>query len=197
MADRSLYRVLTALVVGAVSAALVAGCSSNSSAPESRPEVPPSVAANAAKPTEVHIPSLDVNAHIIDLGLTDKGQVEVPPDAKDAGWYIYSPLPGRPGPSVIAAHVNWKGVDGPFAHLDRLKPGDKVTVDAENGASATFEVTHKDRIPKDQFNEKLVYGDPDGPEMGPELRLVTCGGSFDPAAHSYRDNIIVSAKLVA
>jgi hypothetical protein len=112
MAARSLHHVLTALVVGAVSAALVAGCSSNSSAPESRPEVPPSVAANASKPTEVHIPSLNVDAHIIDLGVDSKGKMEVPPDAKDAGWFTYSPLPlreaggvrrGRPDGRILPA----------------------------------------------------------------------------------------------
>jgi LPXTG-site transpeptidase (sortase) family protein len=146
----------------------------------------------------VRIPALDVEAHIIDLGLDRQGthsrSLRTPRTL--AGTY-YSPLPGRPGPSVIAAHVNWKGVDGPFAHLDQLKPGDKVVIDAENGAEATFEVTHLDTIPKDQFNEKLVYGDPDGPEMGPQLRLVTCGGDFDQSAHSYRSNVIASAKLTA
>ena len=28
-----------------------------------------------------------------------------------------------------------------------------------------------------------------------ELRLITCGGSFNAAAHSYVDNIVVYAKL--
>jgi hypothetical protein len=35
-----------------------------------------------------------------------------------------------------------------------------------------------------------------GPTNDPELRLLTCGGTFDHAAHSYVDNVIVYAKLV-
>jgi hypothetical protein len=30
----------------------------------------------------------------------------------------------------------------------------------------------------------------------PALRLITCGGSFDQTAHSYRDNIVVFADLL-
>ena len=33
------------------------------------------------------------------------------------------------------------------------------------------------------------------PTLTPRLRLVTCGGSFDPVAHSYRSNVIVFARL--
>ena len=33
------------------------------------------------------------------------------------------------------------------------------------------------------------------PTLTPRLRLVTCGGAFDPVAHSYRSNVIVFAKL--
>jgi hypothetical protein len=31
----------------------------------------------------------------------------------------------------------------------------------------------------------------------PELRLITCGGAFDTATRSYRDNVVVYARLVA
>jgi hypothetical protein len=34
-----------------------------------------------------------------------------------------------------------------------------------------------------------------GPSSQRELRLITCGGSFDKASGNYVDNIIVSAVL--
>lgn len=37
----------------------------------------------------------------------------------------------------------------------------------------------------------------DGDLDHPGLRLITCGGPFDHAAHSYQDNVIVFADLVA
>jgi hypothetical protein len=46
-----------------------------------------------------------------------------------------------------------------------------------------------DQISKARFPTEEVYGT----TAGPELRLITCGGRFDRAAHSYVDNIIVYA----
>ncbi len=48
------------------------------------------------------------------------------------------------------------------------------------------------QVPKDAFPTERVYGDID--HAG--LRLITCGGSFDRAARSYRDNVVVYAGLV-
>ena len=45
--------------------------------------------------------------------------------------------------------------------------------------------------PKDQFPTAAVYG----PTPVPELRLITCTGEFDRAAHSYLDNLVVTARL--
>ena len=33
------------------------------------------------------------------------------------------------------------------------------------------------------------------PTADPQLRLITCGGSFDRSVRSYRDNIVVYASL--
>ena len=53
-------------------------------------------------------------------------------------------------------------------------------------------VTKVDKVSKSAFPTEAVYG----PTSDPELRLLTCGGAFDQAAHSYVDNVIVYAKLV-
>jgi hypothetical protein len=42
---------------------------------------------------------------------------------------------------------------------------------------------------KDAFPTALVYG----PAPGSVLRLVTCGGEFDPRRRHYRDNVVVTA----
>ena len=48
-----------------------------------------------------------------------------------------------------------------------------------------------ERWPKDQFPTDLVcHG-----AQGSELRLITCGGTFDDEVHGHRDNIIVFASL--
>lgn len=181
-------RLLLSLLIGGALA--FAGCASPAGDPAPAAGPAPTFSP-PARPGAIHIPSLGVTSNVIDLGLQSNGEMEVPPDAKDTGWYTQSPIPGQPGPAVLAAHVNWKGEDGPFARLHELKPGDEITVESVDGAKATFVVDRVETHSKDAFPSEAVYGDTEGPE----LRLVTCGGAFNPSEHSYESNVIVWAKL--
>jgi hypothetical protein len=64
-----------------------------------------------------------------------------------------------------------------------------VLVHRVDGTTARFTVTAVDRYPKDRFPTGAVYG----PTPRAELRLVTCGGDFDPHRGSYTDNVVVTA----
>ena len=55
-----------------------------------------------------------------------------------------------------------------------------------------FTVTRVARYAKGAFPTAEVYG----PTPDAELRLITCGGAFDRAARSYRDNLVVYAALL-
>ncbi len=62
-----------------------------------------------------------------------------------------------------------------------------------DGTLAVFEVTAGADVPKDAFPTAAVYGAvPD-----PELRLITCGGTFDYSTRSYLSNTVVYAKEVS
>jgi hypothetical protein len=60
-----------------------------------------------------------------------------------------------------------------------------------DGSRARFAVRRVEQFPKTRFPTDAVYY----PTLIPMLRLVTCGGSFDPVARSYRSNVIVFATL--
>jgi hypothetical protein len=60
------------------------------------------------------------------------------------------------------------------------------------GNWVTFRVLATRRYPKDEFPTDEVYG----PTPNAQLRLITCGGTFDRARGSYVDNIVVYAVLV-
>lgn len=140
----------------------------------------------------MRIPAIGVDASLMDLGLRADGTMEVPPDGIRAGWYTGAPVPGEPGPAVIAGHVDWGGHPGVFSRLVALQPDDRVVVSREDGTTAEFRVTRVERFPKNDFPTELVYGD-----IGHAgLRLITCGGSFDRRARSYDDNVIAFAELV-
>ena len=117
------------------------------------------------------------------------GSVAVPDRPDIAGWYRGGPRPGQPGPAVILGHVDSRNGPGVFLHVARLTAGAAIHVDRADGSTASFHVIAVVRVPKASFPTELVYA----PTLQPTLRLVTCGGSFDHARRSYRDNVIVFA----
>ncbi|MBS2539756.1 class F sortase [Catenulispora sp. NF23] len=143
-------------------------------------------------PVRLQIPGIGVDTPVISLGLASDGTVQVPPIQADspAGWYRGSPTPGQTGPSVILGHVTvGKFGDGVFLRLAKLRPGDRVTVGLQDGASADFTVDSVQTVSKDHFPTQQVYGNVNRPE----LRLITCGGPRTD--DGYLDNVVVFASL--
>jgi len=147
-----------------------------------------------SEPTEVRIPKIGAVSSLVPLGLNPDETVEVPPveQPMQAGWYRLARTPGEAGPAVLLGHVDGNRQPGIFFRLKELVVGDEVVVSRKDGTTAKFRVHKKEQVAKDSFPAEAVYGDTDVPE----LRLITCGGSFDQAAHSYRDNVVVYATLV-
>ena len=147
---------------------------------------------NSVEPERIVIDSIGVDADIIDLGYEDNGEIEVPSDFSQTGWFTDSPRPGRVGSSVIAGHVDSR--DGPavFFRLTELEVGDEIEIHGEDGDVVTFRVTRREQHAKSAFPAEEVHRS----TGKPELKLVTCGGVFDADERSYRDNIIVSAERV-
>ena len=149
-----------------------------------------SIAASA--PTRLQIPAIGVDSGLMELGLAPDRSLQVPPSGFPAGWYTGAPTPGQLGPAIIAGHVDWGGEPGVFFDLHKLTAGDAIAVRRADGSTAQFRVEHVERFAKDAFPTELVYADLD--HAG--LRLITCGGDFDRQARSYKDNIVVFARLV-
>jgi len=148
---------------------------------------------SASTPVRVQIPSIGVDSELMDLGLQDDGTMQVPAEGFPAGWFTEAPTPGELGPAVLAGHVDWGGSPGVFSELRDVVVGDEITVLREDSSTAVFRVVEVGQYPKDAFPTAAVYGDLD--HAG--LRVITCGGDFDHAAHSYLDNTVVFADLVA
>lgn len=147
---------------------------------------------DGAAPWGVWIPSLGVAASLAPLGLDDAGALEVPDHPDVAGWYAGGPRPGEVGPTVVAGHVDSRTGPAVFSRLSELRQGDVAHLVYRDGFVVTYRVGAVHRHDKDDFPTGRVYGDTDAPT----LRLITCGGSFDRRAGSYRDNVIVYADLV-
>jgi hypothetical protein len=137
----------------------------------------------------VRLPSLGVGSALVDLDVGADGVLVPPADPDVAGWYRRGAVPGEQGPTVIAGHVDSRTGPAVFFRLDELAPGDPVEVSRSDGTSFDYRVVSVESHPKDAFPTALVYG----PAPGSVLRLVTCGGEFDPGRRHYRDNIVVTA----
>lgn len=145
----------------------------------------------AAVPVRLTIPSIGVSSSLVRLGIAGDGTLEVPTDFQRAGWLRAGPAPGERGPAVIAGHVDSKAGPAVFARLGELRPGAEVDVRRADGRTVRFTVDGSEQVAKKRFPTDDVYG----PVPGPVLRLITCGGSFDPASGHYRDNIVVFASV--
>ena len=140
-------------------------------------------------PTRVIIPALEVDGPVIPAGVNAENELDVPPDARTLVWYRHGPSPGAPGSAVIAGHLNWRGVNGLFANLADTPVGATITVVYDDGSEQAFTVSTVELVPKPAVSVSGVFTR-DGE---PLLRLVTCGGEFEPAVRSYRSNVIVTA----
>jgi sortase (surface protein transpeptidase) len=145
-----------------------------------------------ALPVALTIPAIGVRTSLIHLGLQANGSLQVPSSTSVAGWYTGSPRPGAVGGSVIAGHVD--SLTGPavFYWLRDLNPGERVYVTRSDGTVATFSVTRVQDYPKASFPTSAVYG----PAPDAELRLITCGGTFDSSTGHYLSNVIAYATLI-
>jgi sortase (surface protein transpeptidase) len=146
-------------------------------------------------PVKVDIPKIDVHAPVTLLGLKSDGSIEEPPLSKPnlTGWYKLGPTPGEKGPAVIAGHVDAHGGPAVFYKLGHLRRGDRAEITRKDGSVAVFRIDTVERVPKNAFPTKKVYGD-----LGfPGLRLITCGGGFNQATGHYLDNIIAYGHLVS
>ncbi|WP_165990309.1 class F sortase [Streptomyces sp. YIM 98790] len=151
--------------------------------------------AGDSPPALLEIPSAGIRAEVVPRGLDAAGAVDPPPyEVPDvAGWYADGPVPGAAGTALLVGHVDTETEPAVFHGLSTVRPGSEVTVTRQDGSTAEFTVERVDVVERQDFDPGLVYGSPDTEHA--ELRLITCGGSFDPVEDSYSANVVVSAYL--
>ncbi|MCL8012784.1 class F sortase [Streptomyces sp. AS02] len=148
-----------------------------------------------ALPQRLDIPALDVRAPVVATGLDQRGAIDAPPyeRAGDVGWYAAGVKPGAAGAALMVGHVDTRTRPAVFHRIGALRPGATVRVLRDDGTVAEFTVENVRVVARDRFDAHQAYGARrDGRA---ELRLITCGGTFDRTTRSYTANVIVSAYL--
>jgi LPXTG-site transpeptidase (sortase) family protein len=146
------------------------------------------------RPARLVVPSIDVDAPIVELGLEPDGAMISPDGPNPVAWYSFSPTPGNPGNAVLAGHRDWHtGVVGVFWRLGELGQGAPLTVVLEDGTRLDYVVGLSALIGPDE----VPIDDVVGQTRDEMITLITCEGGFDPRSREYDRRRVIRAGRVA
>jgi hypothetical protein len=147
----------------------------------------------ATRPAQVTIPSVELAAQVRPVGVSNDGQMQLPPDPEVMGWYRFGSAPDSPtgGSVVLAGHLDSREFGlGPLVRLRDVKVGSRVIVLTDEGHRQDYAVRRVQRFDRQGLPQE-VFGR-NGPEL---LRLITCGGDYDSET-GYEQNLVVTAAPV-
>ncbi len=147
-------------------------------------------------PARLRIPAIGVDAKVQSVGLAwqGTGDMGIPTNLTDVGWYNGGALPGAPGSAVIDGHLDGKEVrKAVFYNLDKLKPGDLVEVEDKAGKVWQFRVVETKIYNYDAPTADIFLGD----TSKSRLNLITCTGSWDKTQKLYDKRVVVFTELVS
>lgn len=147
---------------------------------EPEPTATPTAVRTGTKPTNIVIPSIDLDAPVVSIGLEVEdvdGQEQViwdVPDYRAAGWHDTSALLGVMGNVVLNGHNAFKGEV--FRYLYKVENGAQILVEGGDGEVYVYRVAEKYILreagqPLDVRLENARYVQ-DTPDE--RLTLVTC-----------------------
>jgi sortase (surface protein transpeptidase) len=140
------------------------------------------------------IPRLHVDLAPTPAGLAaDNHSLNLPPSARTVVWWAYGATPGsRSGTVLLGGHISWAGRPGVLGRIGSLRRGDRVTLTRQDGTSVRYAVVARRTVAKASLADLGLFRT----SGAPRLVLVTCGGRYDAARHSYADNVVVQATPV-
>lgn len=141
-------------------------------------------------PIRLKIPKIGVNAKVDLVGLLPDGSMGTPKIPSNVAWYKLGPRPGEIGSAAIAGHINWwTGAAASFAKLNKLKIGDKITVQDDKGKTFSF-VVKKIKNYDALADATEVFFSNDGVA---HLNLITCTGVWNKKSKQYSQRLVVFA----
>jgi len=158
----------------------------------------PNYLANGALRYPVHLaaPAIGLDTEVKPLGWrqVQQGDEEVSiwhMVDKAAGWHLNSVVPGQVGNAVISGHNNIGGAV--FHNLNRLQPGDEITVQTNVGTEVAYMVSEVQIVPEKYASaaQRAANAQAISATSDERLTLITCW-----PANSNTHRVIVVAHLV-
>lgn len=163
---------------------------SNSPDPSAIRVIPPPV--DGADPVSAEVPGLG-SIEVLQVGVTDDGQAEIPEDVSRVGWYKFGSAPGDgDGSVVLMGHRDGVGVRGALFNLPNVAVGSTIVVNDADGVPHTYRVERNESISK----QVVPLADLFQRDGAPRLIIISCGGEYIKAQGGYLDNVVVTAVPV-
>lgn len=157
-------------------------------------------------PLELRIPSIQINAPVLGVGITSEDVMDAPqglatdPVWQKAFWYRGSGIPGDVGTATLAGHVDDAGGrPAVFARIAELRSGDLIVVqDTRSGLEISFTVVKSEIYSAQQAADLAILAQVYGsgpvaglaPQPAPDglahLTLITCSGGFVNGSYDHR-----------
>ncbi len=154
---------------------------------------PAKTAGSAELPARLEIPSINIDAAVLQVGIGKSGNMAVPPNFIDVGWYKYGTIPGQVGSAVIDGHVdNGLALDGVFKHLGDVKLNDDIYIISNGGKRLHFVVTDIQTYPFTDVPTDILFNQKDAAR----LNLITCEGAWVQGQKTYDHRLVIFTKLV-
>jgi sortase (surface protein transpeptidase) len=147
------------------------------------------------RPVMLALPSVGVMAPVIAVGVSE-GNLQVPEDPAQVGWWTSSAEAGADtGSVIIDGHVDTAS-GGPGAlyrmGIGKLQLGDTVVVTTVLGRKINYRIYAQSVYLKAAGLPADIFA----ASREPRLVLITCGGAFDSAGRTYADNVVVFARPI-
>ncbi len=146
---------------------------------------------------ELIVPSAQIRASIVKVGVTPTNLLGAPDNPEVIGWWEDGPAPGEPGNVLMDGHRDYRDIFGNVGFgvcwlLTETRPGDLMIVrDLRDGRAYVYTVTEV---------HSVAWDDPSGDRFlrsteAAILTIVTCEGAFDEETHNYSQRRVVVAEL--
>lgn len=146
-----------------------------------------------SSPVRLRIPAVGIDAPVVKVGLREDGFMDIPGTAEEVGWFEPGYIPGALGNAVMAGHLDTESGKGAvFWDLRRLKNGDIVEVEREDGSLKRFTVTHRATYNANEAPLNELFGS----ATGAHLNLITCNGAWRDDVQTYDRRLIVYTEAI-
>lgn len=142
-------------------------------------------------PNHLYIPSINVFAQIMPVGVTEDGRMDVPKDTEIVGILQPGVLAGAKGNVIMDGHVDSYTGPAIFFNLKKLRPGDTIIVSNKTGQRLSYVVESVESFITAEAPLERIFGDTDEHR----LNLITCTGKYSRKKKEHEMRLVVFAKL--